>query len=118
MEDCMASDTRVEIHFKDLEQDDDVREHLHDRCTHLAEEFPETTDFELTLQESALAIECHAHVSGKRTSIAAHSNGAETPRQAGDQALDKVERELRKAHDKRIFTPRREAQKNRAKRNV
>lgn len=114
----MAGDTRVEIHFKDLEYDDEVRDHLNDRCLHLAQEFPETTSFELTLQESAASIDCHIHVAGKRTQVASHASGAETPRQAGDQALDKVERELRKAHDKRIFQPRREAQKNRGKRSV
>ena len=114
----MARDPHVVIHFKELENDDDLREHLRERCLHLAEEFPETTQFELTLQESAGAIECHGHVTGKRTSVAAHAEGAEIPRQAADQVLDKVERELRKAHDKRIFTPRREAQKSRGKRTA
>jgi ribosome-associated translation inhibitor RaiA len=114
----MARDARVVIHFKDLDVEDAVREHLHDRCLHLAEEFPEAALFELTVQEDAGAMECHGHVSGKKTSVAAHANGAETPRHAGDLVLDKVERELRKAHDKRIFTPRREAQKSRGKRTA
>jgi ribosome-associated translation inhibitor RaiA len=95
-----------------------VRDHLIARCEHLAEEFPETTRYEVTLQEQAGTIEAHAHVSGKKTSIAAHIENAENARQAGDIVLDKVERELRKDHDKRIFSPRRKAQKSPAKRNL
>jgi ribosome-associated translation inhibitor RaiA len=121
MEESMARDANVVVHFKDIEivdSGDTVRDHLTARCEHLAEEFPETTRYEVTIQEQAGMFEAHGHVSGKKTSVAAHIENAENPRQAGDIVLDKVERELRKEHDKRIFTPRRKAQKSPAKRNL
>ncbi len=112
----MVQEANVVIHFKDLPTDEAVRDHLQQRCEHLAGEFPETTHYELTLQADASTVEGNCHVRGKRTSVVARVSDAENPRQAGDQVLDKVERELRKDHDKRIFAPRRKAQKERAKR--
>ena len=112
----MSREANVIIHFKDITIDDTVRDHLQERCQHFAAEFPETDTYELTLQSDADGIEGHCHVTGKKTSIAATHSGSETARQAGDHVLDKVERELRKDHDKRIFTPRRKAQKERNKR--
>ena len=47
---------------------------------------------------------------GKNTDAAAHAAAGEV-RQAGERALDKLERELRRHHDKKIFGQRREAQK-------
>jgi len=114
----MTPETSVAIHFKDLETDLDLRDHLSERCQHLAAEFPETDQFELTLEGDAISVEAHAHVTGKKTRVAAHIKGADNPRAAGDQVLDKLERELRKEHDKRIFSPRRKAQKTRIKRTA
>jgi ribosome-associated translation inhibitor RaiA len=113
----MAQPVSTVIHFKGIDIDEEVRDHLTERCGHLADEFPETTRYELTLQSDANnGFEASCHVSGKKTSAAAHIKSAENPRQAGDQVLDKLERELRKDHDKRIFTPRRKAQKAQTKR--
>lgn len=112
----MVQEANVVIHFRDLPTDDTVREHLEQRCERLADEFPETTHYELTLQADSGGIEGNCHVRGKKTGVAARIANAETPRQAGDQVLDKVERELRRDHDKRIFTPRRKAQKARSNR--
>jgi ribosome-associated translation inhibitor RaiA len=116
MEESMSREANVVIHFKDLDNDDDVRDHFQERCRHLAAEFPETDTYELTLQPDSGGIEGHCHVTGKKTSVVATHSDSETARQAGDHALDKVERELRKEHDKRIFTPRRKAQKDRDQR--
>jgi ribosomal subunit interface protein len=112
----MASDPNVVVHFKDVSVDEDVREYVRERCAHLATEFPEATHFELTLEPDARSVQCHGHVTGKRTRVAAHAGGAALLRQAADAALDKLERELRKEHDKRIFAQRRKAQKTRGKR--
>ena len=109
----MADHANIVVHFKDLEVDEELRDHIEGRCTHLAAEFPEVTRFEVTLEPGPNSVECHGLVSGKRTRVAAHANGAELPRQACDAFLDKIERELRTEHDKRIFTQRRKAQKNR-----
>ena len=112
----MTQPTNVVIHFKSIDIDEAVREHLEARCEHLIAEFPEATHYELTLEDGANSVDAHCHVTGKNTRAAAHIAGADTPRQAGDQVLDKLERELRKNHDKRIFAPRRKAQKNQPKR--
>ena len=56
--------------------------------------------------------ETHAHVVGKSMDLAAHAI-AEQPAQSGEQALDKLRRELRRTHDKRIFRKRRSAQRTR-----
>jgi len=109
----MSREASVVVHFKDLPTEDEVRDHLHERCQHLADEFPETTRYEVTIQSEGGAIEAHCHVTGKKTSVAASHNESDTARKAGDQVLDKVERELRKEHDKRIFGQRRKAQKER-----
>ena len=109
---------QIVIHFKDFPPDDSVREHLEARCQHLSTEFPEVTSFEIHMSGELESPECHGHVSGKRTRADAKVDQATNLRHAGDQLLDKLERELRRDHDKRIFGPRREAQKARAKRSV
>lgn len=109
----MAGDANIVVHFKDLDVDEDLREHIHARCEHLAAEFPEAMRFEVTLEPGPNSVQCHGHVSGKRTRVAAHANGSVLARQAGDAFLEKLERELRTEHDKRIFTQRRKAQKTR-----
>lgn len=113
----MSQPASVIIHFKGIDTDEDVREHLAARCEHLEAEFSETTRYELTIQaDASTGFDASCHVTGKKTSAAAHVKSAETERQAGDQVLDKLERELRKEHDKRIFSPRRKAQKAQNKR--
>ncbi len=49
----MAQPVSAVIHFKGIDTDEEVRDHLTDRCGHLADEFPETTRYELTLQADA-----------------------------------------------------------------
>ena len=71
----MSNDARIVIHFKDLETDESVRNHIHARCEQLAEEFPETESFEVTVERSPHAVDCHGHVSGKKTRTAAHASG-------------------------------------------
>jgi len=112
----MVDATNVVIHFKELPVEEPVLEHLTRRCRDMMQELPETARFELTIEANAAGIDGHCHVTGKGTAVAAHISDAENARQAGDQALEKVGRELRKEHDKRIFAPRRKAQRERAKR--
>ena len=111
----MAQDAGVIVRFKDFASNQEVREILEARCHHLAQEFPETSQYELTLSLDSGDVCAHAHVSGRRTKAASHATASDM-RQAAELALDKLERELRREHDKRIFAPRREAQ--RAKRNA
>lgn len=109
-------DVSVVVHFRDMATDESVRDHLTSRCHHFAEEFPETTHYELTLERDADAVLAHGHVVGKGTDAAARANGVADIRAAGDAMLDKLHTELRRHHDKRIFTQRRKEQKKRATR--
>lgn len=104
----MVQDADVIVRFKDFANNNEVREILETRCRHLAQEFPETSHFELTLSLDNTEVSAHAHVTGKRTQAASHAMSNDM-RQAGEIALDKLERELRRDHDKRIFAPRRDA---------
>jgi ribosome-associated translation inhibitor RaiA len=112
----MTQALSVVIRFKDVENDDEVRDLLDERCRRLSSEFPETTRYELTIGQSSTELDAHAHVTGKGLDAAAQAAGADA-RQAGERALDKLERELRRVHDKRIFSRRREAQRGSPKRN-
>lgn len=109
-----ANEVNVLIHFRDVDTDEDVREHLTARCQHLASEFPETDHYELTLEHESGHVRAHGHVTGKHTEAAAHSPPIEGLRAAGDTLLEKLRTELRKHHDKRIFAERRREQKKRA----
>jgi ribosomal subunit interface protein len=110
----MASPVVV-VHFKDVEIDEIVREAVQRRCDHLADEFHEATRFELTIEQNGMGFAVHGHATGKHTDVATHAK-ADTARTASDQVLEKIERQLRKLHDKRIFAQRREAQKHPPKR--
>ncbi len=111
----MAREATVIFHLRDVERSDELNEALERRCQHLADEFTETDRFEISLSPDNNDISAHAKVIGKSTSISAHAT-APNERQAADAALDRLERELRNRHDKRIFTPRREARRTKASR--
>ena len=111
----MARDATVIVHYRDVERTDELHEALEKRCQHLAEEFKETERFEISLTPDNNDISAHAKVTGKNTDVAAHAS-APQERQAAEAALDRLERELRSRHDKRIFTPRREAKRAKAAR--
>ena len=112
----MTESPRIEVHWRNLRTDPKTDEYLERRCLHMREEFPEADSFEISFQIEGQEIECHAHVDGKRTRLAAHSTGAQHSKQAAENALDKLEREMRKDHDKRIFGNRRKAQKSQPRR--
>ena len=112
----MTMEANVLIHWKGLRNDEDVQTHLSDRCREIAAEFPETQRYELSIELSHRKIECHGHVNGKKTQVAAHAQDLPTPRQAADLVLDKLHRELRREHDKRVFGHRRRARRNPSKR--
>lgn len=111
----MKNQANVVIHWKGLESEEEVHDHLAERCLHIAAEFPETSHYELSIEPSGREIGCHGHVNGKHTRVAAHSQGRASARQAADSVLEKLERELRREHDKRIFGRRRKAQREKLK---
>jgi ribosome-associated translation inhibitor RaiA len=113
----MASDPPVVIHFKDVPSSEKVREAMELRCANLASEFGEVTRFELSFGPHGAEVEAHGHATGKNTDVATQATGKNL-RAAGDQVLEKIERQLRKIHDKRIFSQRREAQRHPPKRDI
>jgi ribosomal subunit interface protein len=113
----MSRSPSVLLHFRDVEIDEAVREAVHRRCDHLADEFREVDRFELTYSENGPGFTVHAHATGKNTDVATHAD-AGMARAASDQVLDKIEKQLRRVHDKRIFSRRREAQRDSPKRRV
>ena len=95
-----------------MDGDEALRTHLTQRCEALAEEFHEATHFEVTLRGQGETVEGTCVVKGSRTHLSAHANGSDNARKAGDDALAKIERELRKDHDKRIFNARRKEKRH------
>jgi ribosomal subunit interface protein len=112
----MSRSPSVVLHFRDVEVDEVIRETIHRRCDHLADEFHEVSRFEVTITESGAGFTAHGHATGKNTDVATHA-AAEAARTASDQVLDKIERQLRRVHDKRIFSQRRDAQRDPPKRH-
>lgn len=112
----MASDPPVVIHFKDVPNSEKVREAMETRCAHLASEFEEVTRFEISFSPHGTDVEAHGHATGKHTNVATQAAGKNL-RAAADQVLERIEKQLRKIHDKRIFAQRREAQRKPAKRS-
>ena len=108
----MSRSPLVVLHFRDMELDEMVREAVHRRCDHLADEFHEVNRFELTISENGAGFSVHGHATGKNTDVATHAD-AGAARAASDQVLDKIERQLRRVHEKRIFSRRREARRER-----
>ena len=113
----MTQDSTLVIRFKDIEHDDDVHSHLERRLRQIAEDFPEASHCELSLSADSIDINAHAHASGKRIDLAAHA-ATQDVRAAGELALDKLTRELRREHDKRIFGRRREARREQDRRRA
>ena len=108
----MSRNPSVVLHFRDVEVDEAVREFVHRRCDHLADEFHEVNRFELTISENGAGFSVHGHATGKNTDVATHAD-AEIVRAASDQVLDKIERQLRRVHEKRIFGLRRAVRRER-----
>lgn len=114
----MSDRATVVVHFKDVKTDEDLKEAVQQGCARLSEEFHEVTRFEVTVTgDGGVNFEVHAHATGKNTDVATQAR-AEQARAAADQVLDKIERQLRKTHDKRIFAQRRDAQKDPPKRRA
>jgi ribosomal subunit interface protein len=99
----------VVVAFKDIEHDEEVREAIARRCRELWAEFHEVTRVEITfLEDGGAGYSAHGHVTGKGEDVGAHAT-AKALMPAAEALLDKLERQLRKHHDKRIFARRRES---------
>jgi ribosomal subunit interface protein len=107
----MAEAPAVITIFKDMESDERVREVVEKRCAQLGAEFQELSRVEITFVETGNSFSAHAHGTGKSRDVGAQADANELL-PAADRVLDKLERQLRKLHDKRIFAQRREAQRD------
>jgi ribosomal subunit interface protein len=111
----MTNNPSVVIHFREVEQDEPLREFIEKKAEALGNEFREASKIEISLSPNGAGFIANGHVTGKGTDIATHAEASElTP--AVDSVFDKFERQLRKLHDKRIFGQRREAQRDPPKR--
>ena len=106
----MTDNPSVVIHFKEVEQDEPLRETIQKKSQHLGDEFPEVSKIEISLEPNGVGFIAHGHITGKGTDIATQVEASELA-PAVDSVFNKVERQLRKLHDKRIFAQRREAQR-------
>jgi len=111
----MTTHPSLVIHFKEVEQDETLRESIQKKSEHLGNEFHEISKIEISVSPNGAGFIANGHVTGKGTDIATQVTASE-PAPALDSVFDKVERQLRKLHDKRIFSQRREAQRSPAKR--
>ena len=102
------SDAVVAVHFKDMAVDDVVRKAVEDRCADLADEFPELTHVDVTLSPDGGGHHARVRVTGKRTDLASHAQ-APKPGHAAHKVLDQLRHQLRRVHEKHIFTQRRRA---------
>ena len=110
-----AEEPTVVISFKDLETDEELRDSVEKRCRTLAAEFPRTTRYEITLSPDGSGHVAHARVSGGPIHIDTRATAIEMSLSA-DRALEKVEHQLRRIHDKQLFARRRAAKKANPKR--
>ena len=113
----MVQGPPVVVHFREIPNSERVRRSIEARCENLASEFQEVKRFEITFEPLGAEIAAAGHATGKNTNVATQATGKNL-RAAADQVIEKIERQLRKNHDKRIFAQRREAQRNPAKRSA
>ena len=102
------SDAVVAVHFKDMSVNDEVRSAVERRCAEITDEFPELTHIDVTLTPDGTGHHASAHATGKRTEVASHAEAQEASH-AADGVLDRLRHQLRRVHEKRIFTQRRRA---------
>ena len=113
----MVEGPPVVVRFREIPNSERVRRSIEVRCQNLASEFEEVTRFEITFTPLAAEVTAQGRATGKNTNVATQASGKNL-RAAADQVIEKIERQLRKSHDKRIFAQRREAQRNPAKRST
>lgn len=101
---------RLVVHFKEVETDEELRSSIEEAGLRLAEEFHEIAKIEITLEANGSGFLAHGHVTGKGTDVATHAEASKLG-PAADLVFDKLEPQLRKIHDKRIFAQRRKAQR-------
>ena len=111
----MSEAPRVVVHHRDVPIGERLLSSIEERCNSLADEFREASRFELFFEPSGAGVRGQAHAVGRHTDLSTHAE-ASLPAIAADRVLDKIERQLRRVHDKRVFGRRREQQRKAPKR--
>lgn len=99
------------IHFHDLRSSESIRQECERLANNLRESFPETSKFEVRLSLNGELHETHIHVTGKDLEVASSAKHREL-RDSVTDAFQRIQKQLRKRHDKQIFTRRRDATKS------
>jgi ribosomal subunit interface protein len=111
----MTQSPLVVIHFKEIDADEELRSSIENHSQRLAQEFHEIVRVEISLRASGAGFQAHGHVTGKGIDVATHADASKLG-PAADLVFNKLEPQLRKIHDKRIFAQRRKAQRDPVKR--
>ena len=96
----------LQIHFHDVPHSDTVRSACERLAEGLSQEFPETSKYEVTLSHSKGDHEAHVNVTGRDIDVAAAAEKRDLA-EAVTEGFERVRRQLRKHHDKQIFSRRR-----------
>ena len=107
---------RVVIHHGDVHIGERLLESIERRCSALAAEFNEAKRFELSFEPRGAGVRGQLHATGSHTDVATHAE-AEEVGIVTDRVFEKIERRLRRVHDKRIFARRRDAKLSALKRH-
>ena len=94
------------IHFQDVPHSDAIREECEQLASSLQDDFPETSKCEVTVTHTGEEKELHLHITGKDIDVAARAHARDL-RETMVDAFDRVRKQLRKHHDKQIFSRRR-----------
>ena len=100
----------IHLDFRNLPHNDAVRIECEGLENSLREEFPETSKLTVTLKLENEVHEAHVHVTGKDIDFSSAAKN-KALHEAVVEAFERVRRQLRKHHDKLIFSRRRNAQK-------
>ena len=101
------------VHFQDVPHSESIQRECERWIDLLREEFPETSKYEITLTHAGNDHETHVHVTGKHVELASQARHRDL-REAVTDAFDRVRRQLRKHHDKKISGRRRDTHRDAA----
>ena len=96
----------VRIDFRGVEHSERVREECERAASALEQEFPEMQSCDVHISHDGVHHEANVHVTGKGVDFAASASERELY-DAVHEALERARKQLRKHHDKQIFSRRR-----------
>ncbi len=98
----MTLKQNIAVNFKEIEVNNGVRTFIEERCQEMLEEFPEVMSFDVSLAPDGIGFTARVHATGRNLDVVATHDSEKEVGHAADQVLDKVHRQLRKQHEKRV----------------